>query len=264
MGDFDNDGLLDLHTNEWLPHFLRSKQPDGSFASHARLLRNGAAGKLGFFEDVTEAAGVGMEQPGEAGLLRELRYKVKVTEAGWSTLSKAEMAAKVEPGQTVRGEVVTVSNGVYSFASALSDLDGDGWLDLVVAADFGSSLLFWNNRDGTFTEATVDAGFGRDQNGMGLSIGDVNGDGEPDVFVSSIFDHSERCRGGACPFGWKGNVLYLNKGDGSRSFQEVGSKWGVDDSDWAWGSVLLDYDLDGDLDLACTAGYIMYETTWDE
>ena len=76
-------------------------------------------------------------------LLRELRYKVKVTEAGWSTLSKAEMAAKVEPGQTVRGEVVTVSNGVYSFASALSDLDGDGWLDLVVAADFGSSLLFW-------------------------------------------------------------------------------------------------------------------------
>ena len=152
----------------------------------------------------------------------------------------------------------------YSFASALSDLDGDGWLDLVVAADFGSSLLFWNNRDGTFTEATVDAGFGRDQNGMGLSIGDVNGDGEPDVFVSSIFDHSERCRGGACPFGWKGNVLYLNKGDGSRSFQEVGSKWGVDDSDWAWGSVLLDYDLDGDLDLACTAGYIMYETTWDE
>ena len=45
MGDFDNDGLVDLHTNEWLPHFLRSKQPDGSFASHARLLRNGAAGK---------------------------------------------------------------------------------------------------------------------------------------------------------------------------------------------------------------------------
>ena len=44
MGDFDNDGLVDLHTNEWLPHFLRSKQPDGSFASHARLLRNGAAG----------------------------------------------------------------------------------------------------------------------------------------------------------------------------------------------------------------------------
>ena len=57
MGDFDNDGLVDLHTNEWLPHFLRSKQPDGSFASHARLLRNGAAGKPGFFEDVTEAAG---------------------------------------------------------------------------------------------------------------------------------------------------------------------------------------------------------------
>ncbi len=96
MGDFDNDGLLDLHTNEWLPHFLRSKQPDGSFASHARLLRNGAAGKPGFFEDVTEAAGVGMEQPGEAGLLRELRYKVKVTEAGWSTLSKFTQLNHVE------------------------------------------------------------------------------------------------------------------------------------------------------------------------
>ena len=79
-------------------------------------------------------------------------------------------------------------------------------------------------------------------------------------------------------------MLYANDGKGTRTFTEVAIENGVQKSDWAWGSVFFEcavsyafavplvresdllllscrsYDLDGDLDLACTAGYTMYET----
>jgi hypothetical protein len=79
-------------------------------------------------------------------------------------------------------------------------------------------------------------------------------------------------------------MLYANDGKGTRTFTEVGIENGVQKSDWAWGSVFFEcavsyafvvplvresdllllscrsYDLDEDLDLACTVGYTMYET----
>lgn len=69
-------------------------------------------------------------------------------------------------------EDTTVAAGVDlalvdSFASSFTDLDGDGWQDLVVAADFRRSRLFWNNGDGTFRDGTAAAGVGTDENGMG-------------------------------------------------------------------------------------------------
>ena len=138
-------------------------------------------------------------------------------------LSREQLRAKNEEHTAGKGklrELTTVSNGMYGLSSTFSDVDGDGWLDLLVAADFGSSNLWWNNGDGTFTHDTTASGVGIDQNGMGSSVG--------------------------------------------RTFTEVAKEAGVHDSGWAWGSVLTDYDHDGDLDLACTAGYVMYETTFED
>ena len=47
-----------------------------------------------------------------------------------------------------------MGSGVHTFGSALTDFDGDGWLDLYVNGDFWQSKMFWNNGDGTFTECT--------------------------------------------------------------------------------------------------------------
>ena len=142
---------------------------------------------------------------------------------------------------------VEIGKGItqFAFTSSLTDLDADGWPDLAMAADYGTSQLFWNNGDGTFSNGTVAAGVGTDKNGMGSAIGDYDGDGVLDWFVTSILETkpgSER----------DGNRLYRNLGD--RRFADVTDEAGVRDGAWGWGASFFDYDNDGDLDLVMTNG----------
>ena len=194
FGDYDRDGWLDIHVNEWLP-------VPGSTSS--RLLRNLGPGSPGVFTDTTVAAGVSLL-------------------------------------------------GTDAFASSFADLDNDGWPDLAVAADFGTSKLFWNNGDGTFIDGTIAAGVGTDQNGMGSTIGDYDGDGDLDWFVTAIFDVNETCETQPCNWGYTGNRLYRN--DGARVFSDATDAAGVREGFWGWGSAFFDYDNDGDLDLVMTNG----------
>ncbi len=204
FGDYDKDGGLDLVTTEWrIGGFVDLQAP-----SHARLLHNLWPASPGFFEDVTDAAGVSF-----AGL---------------------------------------VPFGELSWAPAFTDLDLDGWQDLAVVGDARTSRLFWNDQDGTFTDGTVAAGVGTDENGMGSTFGDYDGDGDLDWFVSSIFCSVQ-------PQACSGHRLYRN--EGSRGFSDqtdtanvrvggaIGSNFEV-----GWGSAFFDPDNDGDHDLVMTNG----------
>ncbi len=142
--------------------------------------------------------------------------------------------------------------GELSWAPAFADLDGDGWSDLAVVADGGTSRLFWNDADGTFTEGTVAAGVGTDENGMGSTFGDQDGDGDLDWFVSSIY-----CT--VRPVACSGHRLYRN--EGNRSFSDQTDAAGVRfggpvgaSFEVGWGSAFFDFDNDGDLDLVMTQG----------
>jgi FG-GAP-like repeat/ASPIC and UnbV len=133
-----------------------------------------------------------------------------------------------------------------SFTSHFADFDGDGWQDLAVASDHGTSRMYYNNRDGTFVDFTFGHGTGTDEFGMGASVGDYDADGDLDWFVTSIFDQPGSLRNAT------GNRLYRNNGD--RSFTEVSAIADVCNGGWGWGATFVDFDNDRDLDILHTNG----------
>jgi hypothetical protein len=124
---------------------------------------------------------------------------------------------------------------------AFLDYDNDGWMDIYLVnsgrCDFYEppqplrNALYHNNRDGTFTDVTQKAGVPGDAYGMGVAVGDYDGDGFPDLYVTQ-YPHS---------------ILYHNNGDGT--FTDVTAKAGVAAPGWATSAVWFDYDNDGRLDL---------------
>ena len=177
---------------------------------HARLLHNRGADTPGFFEDATTTAGASMEQ--------------------------------------TSGQFAGTS---YSFSPRFADLDQDRWPDLAITSDFGTSRLFWNEGNSAgqqFSDGTVASGTNSGGNDMGSTIGDINGDGRLDWFISDIYRDS---LSDAHP---NGNRLFQN--NGNRQFTDVTDAAGVRNGDWGWGTAMLDYDNDSDLDIALTNGFI--------
>ena len=134
---------------------------------------------------------------------------------------------------------------------ALLDYDNDGWLDiyLVNGSTFDAvdgkeaaphAALFHNNHDGTFTDVTTKAGVTNDRWGFGVTIGDFDNDGWPDIFVAN----------------YGKNRLYHNNHDGT--FTDVAEKAGVTLGNWSTGATWGDYDGDGLLDLF-VPGYVHFD-----
>ena len=135
-----------------------------------------------------------------------------------------------------------------SFTPNFADLNNDGWPDIVLASDFGTSQVFHNNGNGTFTNTTQ--AVINDENGMGAALGDYDNDGDLDWFVSSIYEAD-----GVPDGGWRtsGNRLYRNRGDGT--FDDATDQAGVRPGHWGWGSVFADLNNDGHEDIFHVNGW---------
>lgn len=124
---------------------------------------------------------------------------------------------------------------------AFFDYNNDGWMDLLIlsgsrldgTATDATNRLYRNNRDGTFTDVTTEAGLVRSGWATGVTIGDYNNDGHEDIFITY----------------WGQNVLYRNNGDGTFTDVTKEAGFGRPGQDWGSGCTWVDYDRDGYLDL---------------
>ncbi len=134
------------------------------------------------------------------------------------------------------------------------DYDQDGFIDLYMSNgsyteglsegehsdEEHTNQLFRNKQDGTFEDVTKKAGVGDTGYGMGMTVGDINNDGYPEIFITNFGP----------------NVLYLNNGNGT--FTDISEKAGVAGDECSVGAVWFDYDNDGLLDLY-VGNYIKYD-----
>ncbi len=161
-----------------------------------------------------------------------------------------------------------VQNNRYSFAAAWGQASASGNPDLFVANDFGSSQLYRNNGNGTFTDASETAHVEEVGAGMSCCWCDFDNDARQDIYVPSMWEAAGQRVAGQKQFHADapekirglyrrhalGNALYRNRGDGT--FENVAPSAGVEMGRWSWSSDFWDFDHDGFADLYVANGYV--------
>lgn len=163
---------------------------------------------------------------------------------------------------------LNVDNDRYSFACAWGDSNSNGLPDLCVANDFGSTQLYRNNGDGTFTVVSSESHIEDVGAGMSACWADFDNDGHQDIYITSMWEAAGQRVSGQKQFHAatpestralyqrhaRGNALYRNQGDGK--FKNIGQQTGVEMGRWSWSADFWDFDHDGYSDLYVTNGYI--------
>jgi hypothetical protein len=163
-------------------------------------------------------------------------------------------------------EATGTSGGNRStFAAIWLDINNDGWPDLYVINEFGNGVLLVNNGKGAFNEHQL-AGGPNDFGTMGVSCGDIDNDGNIDLYCANMYSKAgSRVIGNLKPGVYSaeimatmrqfvaGSQLWRNKG--GLQFEKLGGYCQVAAVGWAYGAALVDLDNDGWLDLYATAGF---------
>lgn len=167
----------------------------------------------------------------------------------------------------------------FGLSAKFTDVDGDGAPDLYVCDDFEDPDMFWlNDGKGTFRAVPRLAVRNTSNSSMGVDFSDVDRDGNVDILVVDMLGRGPR-RKSEVPTHtplpklvgqiddrpqWQRNTLLWNRGDGT--FAQIGGYAGVEATDWSWGVVFLDVDLDGYEDALITTGHlwdVMDADTWE-
>jgi hypothetical protein len=268
-GDYDNDGRTDLYVTFWGHSVLLHNNGDGTFSDVTK--------KAGLWHDAprweTGCAFVEYDRSGRVGLFVSQYVdldlaKTPVPGSGNNCLWKGIPVMCGPRGlQGTHSELfrnngdgtftdVSEQSGVsktdryYCFTALTGDFDNDGWPDIFVACDSTPSLLFHNNRNGTFTEVGVASGVafngdGREQAGMGAHAADYDGDGWPDIIRTNFSDDTA--------------TLFHNNRDGT--FSDVTNEAGLGRNMQflGWGTLFVDVDNDGWPDIFLANGHVYPE-----
>jgi enediyne biosynthesis protein E4 len=259
VGDYDNDGDLDLFVTSFGPETLFRNNGDGTFSDVT------AAADVSDPLWSTSAAFLDYDRDGDLDLFvaNYLDFTIagnKVCRDGVGALDYCTPRAyKPVPDRLYRNDGngkftdVTEAAGISKADGAglgvsVGDYNGDGWLDLYVANDGNANQLWFNQRNGTFVDDGLLSGSavnaaGNPEGSMGIASGDFDADGDEDLFVTNIVGETF--------------VLYVN--DGKGSFEDARVKAGLASPTAAltgFGTDWFDYDNDGWLDLFAANGAV--------
>lgn len=256
--DYDNDGYPDLYVTGYPAGALFHNNRDGTFTDVTATAGVANQGEWG-----ASAAWFDFDRDGRLDLFvanyAAFSYDdVRRCEFGGQPTYCAQTEYPGRPPRLYRNTGAGFTDvsrraGIAGMAGrALGvvavDADDDGWPDLFVARDASPNLLLINQRDGTFVDRAMDAEVaynadGVARAGMGVDAGDIDGDGRPD-FVVTNFDTEY-------------HALYLNPGRYPYREFTVESRLALHSKPYVgWGVRLLDFDLDGDLDLLIVNGHL--------
>lgn len=226
-GDYDNDGYPDLFLTSLYHHELYHNNGDETFT------------------DVTKITGIEADNPcynsgatwwdynndGHLDL-----YITKWGQCASNTFYKnngdgtfKDITEQLRMGGTYRN----------SWMSMPLDINEDGWIDLYISNDFDEPNELYINQNGeSFVESAFEYGVNDgEKDGMGITLGDYNKDGNFDIYITNIRDNS------------------LLENTGETLFIDKASELGVKNTGWAWGTQFADFNNNGNEDLVVVNGF---------
>lgn len=268
VGDYDSDGFEDLFITYWGQNVLYHNNGNATFTDvteKAGLAGRGTRwgsgctfvdydrdGKLDLF--VANYLKFDLATAPEPGKGANCTWKGVPVNCGPKGLPTDTNLLYRNQGDGTFGDVSESSGisrvqGRYSMTATTTDYNNDGWPDIYVACDSTASTLYRNNRNGTFTDVALEAGCaynedGNAQAGMGVAVGDYNGDGLLDIFKTHFSDDLP--------------ALYRNSG--RDFFTDASRVAGFEHTRYVeWGTGFADFDNDGWPDIMIATGSVYPE-----
>ena len=260
VGDYNNDGQLDLYVTNYGTNRLYRNNGDGTFAEVAE--------SVGVTEPrwSTSCAFADYDRDGNLDLYVVNYIVFDINENPWCGLREKGIRAYCEPDNFIaQSDTLYRNNGDGTFTDATQtagiynttgkglgvvwgDYNNDGAADIYVANDSTGNFFYRNNGDGTFEEVGFMVGValsenGAAENGMGTTFGDWNNDGWFDLTVTNYAQQT--------------NTLYHNDADGFFTDATTTTKTAQRTYPYlGWATAFIDYDNDGYQDLFVANGHL--------
>lgn len=266
VGDYDNDGYDDLLVTHYGPDRLYRNDKGRRFVDVTDATGLLTAGErwgtgcafLDYDRDgwldvvIAHYVALDLEQTPVPGESNFCRYKGIAVLCGPRGLPPETSQLWRNTGAG-RFKDVSVPSGIadaterYALGVLTLDFDDDGWTDIYIAADSTPSMLFHNQRDGTFQDVGLLSGTalnenGKEQAGMGVAAADFNHDGRLDIAKTNFSDDVPS--------------LYRNEGRGFFTDVSYRAGLGVDTNSVGWGVGWIDIDRDGWKDVFIVNGHV--------
>ena len=255
VGDVDNDGDVDVYVTNYGPDVFYRNNGDGTFALKAAGLANEDWGTSATFGDYDRDGDLDLYVANYVQFDPETICRGKHSAPGYCNPNIFEPTTDRLFRNNGDGTFtdVTQQAGIAKMPGrglgvVCLDLTGDGWADFYVANDGEPNHLWVNQTDGTFAEEAILHGlafnvYGQPEGSMGIAVGDVNSDTQPDLFVTHLSDET--------------NTLYIASNYSVFvDTTEVAGFAGRDLPFTGFGCGFLDFDNDADLDIALVNGRV--------